>query len=186
LQPLWSTFAVGDSKLLVHRPGDTNPKFTPPPGLWHVPNEATLDPDRASLDLQYGPQHCRVEADIADSKRAKLIYETIGRAGELVEAHVMLMPHLGELWETASGRRGKLSEEPFRLEPGEAGDWFAHHGWRIAAPRQASVIWPALPHNPYRKDGRASAAEGRIVIVLPFNEKVRRHELTIEASVRAP
>jgi hypothetical protein len=90
------------------------------------------------------------------------------------------MPHMGEPWETASGRQAQLGDEPFHLKPGEAGAWFGHHGWRISIPAEASVVWPAIPHNPYRKDGRATAAEGRIVVVLPFSQQVRRHELSLE------
>jgi hypothetical protein len=179
LQPRWSTFSVGDTSLLFHRPGDTRPKFTPPPGLAHVPTEAELVPDGTGLKLSYGSEQCRMEMDISDVRQARLTYETTGASGQPVEAHVTLLPHLGEAWQTASGRRGTLAEEPFRLAAGEAGEWFGHHGWRISIPAGASVVWPVLPHNPYREDGRASAEEGLIVIVLPFSEKVRRHELTV-------
>ena len=42
LQPLWSTFTVGDPGLLKHRPGDENPDFSEPAGLLHVPIAAAL------------------------------------------------------------------------------------------------------------------------------------------------
>jgi hypothetical protein len=180
LQPRWSTFSVGDTSLLFHRAGDTQPKFAPPPGLLHVPAKAQLARDGTGLELSYGSERCRVDVDTSDTARARLVYETAGASAQPVEAHVTLLPHLGEPWETASGRRGSLGEESFRLGPGEAGEWFSHHGWRISMPAGASVTWPVLPHNPYRKDGRAAAEEGLIVISLPFAGDVRRHELTVQ------
>jgi len=180
LQPLWSTFSVGDTALLFHRPGDTQPNFTPPPGLQHVPTGAGLVQDRDVLDLSYGNERCRIEADISNGDRAKLTYQMDGASGRPVAAHLTLLPHIGETWETASGRRGTLGETALRLPQGEAGAWFSHHGWRISLPATASVVWPVLPHNPYRKDGSATAEEGLIVIVLPFSEAARRHALTVE------
>jgi len=180
LQPLWSTFTVGDTALLAHRPGDTNPKFTPPAGLWTTPTAAALEPDGLSLALTYGGQPGRVTVDLSQPERAGLIYEATVEADQRVEAHVTLLPHLGEPWETASGRKGHLGKESLRLAPGEAGGWLAHHGWQISVPPSATVLWPVLPHNPYRKDGHAEPAEGRIVLVLPFDRENRRYELTVK------
>ena len=121
LQPLWSTFVVGDAALLFHRPGDEDPKFTPPKGVSHTPSGAELAADEMRLDLRYGDQPCRVQVDASDPRRAKLIYEIGDLAGEAVQAHVTLLPHLGQSWETASGRRAVLGEEPFRLAAGRGG-----------------------------------------------------------------
>jgi len=40
--------------------------------------------------------------------------------------------------------------------------------------------WPALPHNPYRKDGRAEASEGRLEIRIPFDREHTRYDISIE------
>lgn len=181
LTPRWSTFTKGDLQLLSHRPGDTRPKFTPPAGLKHVPAAAKLAPDKLTLDLTYGGTPCRVGIDVSEPTRAVLTYEVVEESDLPMEAHVTFLPHLGESWHTASGRQQKLGDEPFELAPGEAGRWFAHHGWRVSLPDSATVLWPVLPHNPYRKDGRAVPAEGRIVIALPFSRNVRWHQLTIES-----
>src|ERR1051325_3876104 len=53
LQPLWSTFTVGDTSLLQHRPGDENPDFSEPAGLLHVPSAAALKSDGQVLALEY-------------------------------------------------------------------------------------------------------------------------------------
>lgn len=180
LQPLWSAFTLGDPRLLTHRAGEESPTFTPPAGLLHVPAAATLDGDSLALALRYGDTLCRVSVHLVAPQQARLCYAVEGPIDKPVAAHVPLLPHLGERWETASGQQGTLGAESFQLKAGEAGAWFAHHGWRIGLPPDATVSWPALPHNPYRKDGRAEPAEARIVITLPFRRDLSRQEITVE------
>ena len=43
-----------------------------------------------------------------------------------------------------------------------------HAGVRFGLPAVASVRWPVLPHNPYRRDGHAAPGEGRIVVDVPL------------------
>jgi hypothetical protein len=180
LQPLWSTFTVGDAKLLFHKPGDEDPNFIPPPGILHVPTGAKLIAAENALALQYGSVPARVAVDFLDDTHARLVYRIDVVPQQPVEAHVILMPHLKNKWETASGQSGTLSNQPLQFSPAAAGAWFAHHGWRLSLPPQASVKWPVLPHNPYRKDGHAEADEGRIVVSLPFSKDNPRYELTLE------
>lgn len=181
LQPLWSTFTVGEKALLFHRPGDENPDFVPPEGLRHVPDAAELSPtDPPSLRLHYGPEECQVTVRCEEAGRAVLTYQATVRSGLPVTAQVTLLPHLGEALTTAHGQTFTLGEEGVTLEPGAAGGWIAHHGWRLSVPAESSVIWPALPHNPYRKDGHATAEEGRLVVVLPFSRERTRYEIAVE------
>src|SRR5438132_11362652 len=70
LQPLWSTFTVGDPALLFHKPGDEDPNFIPPPGVRHIPTDAKLDPQRSALDLDYGGGERRGATGISRSSRA--------------------------------------------------------------------------------------------------------------------
>ena len=46
-------------------------------------------------------------------------------------------------------------------------------------PKGSTVTWPVLPHNPYRKDGRATPAEGRIVISIPVSPDVEEQIVTL-------
>lgn len=189
LQPLWSTFTVGDVSLLAREPGDANPNFLPPAGLIHVPSRAALRPKVPALDLAYGDARCRVTVALQKSvagrpDRAKLIYALDHPVERPVAAHLTLMPQMGGRWETASGKRGAIGEERIALAPGEAGAWFAHRGWRVSLPAGASVVWPVLPHQPYARDGRAGIGEGRIVVVLPFDQHVLRHEIVFEVGSR--
>lgn len=180
LQPQWSTFTVGDTSLLYHRPGDIDPKFLPPPGLYHVPTKASLVSNGNAVALTYGEEECRLDVEVRGPKQTRLVYSTAERMHKPVEAHVTLLPHFGEKWRTASGREGVFDKEPVWLGPGESGAWFEHHGWRISIPPEATVSWPVEPHNPYRKDGFAGMDEGMLVAVLPFSEQTRRYELTVD------
>jgi hypothetical protein len=178
LQPLWSTFTVGETSLMKWQPGNENPNFRPPPGLVHIPREAALVPETTTVRLTYADlTPCTVSIKTRDATTAKLIYTA--PPGKDVAAHVTLIPQMKEQWRTASGKGGSLAK-PFELKPGEAGGWIEHHGWRLWLPPQASVTWPALPHNPYTKDGHAEMNEGRIVVTLPFDQKTDKYELTLE------
>jgi hypothetical protein len=68
----------------------------------------------------------------------------------------------------ASGDDAVLGDEAFAWAAGTLGAWIEHGGVRLSVPKIADVRWPVVPHNPYRKDGRAEPSEGRIVIDLPF------------------
>ncbi|MEO6434724.1 MAG: hypothetical protein ABIP55_03045 [Tepidisphaeraceae bacterium] len=184
LQPLWSTFTVGDVSLLKHTPGDESPNFFPPAGkLLHTPSDATLDPENARLELDYNGTKCAVRIDLSDPDKAKVVYSLLSPSVKDVAAHVPLLPKLKETWATASGKSGTLSEEPITLGPGEAGAWFEHRGFRVTLPPQASITWPALPHNPYAKDGKPALADGRIVITLPFSSEQTKQEIAIGVEV---
>ncbi len=168
LQPLWSTFTVGDTSLLKHRPGDENPNFSPPAGLLHVPSKARLEGQGQELRLEYGETQCSVALDLSEQNRARLSYSALPNANSPVEAHLTFLPAFGKKWSTASGKGGRIGAKPFKLTAAEAGAWFEHNGWRVELPQDSSLRWPVLPHNPYRKDGGAEPGEGRIVLTVPF------------------
>jgi hypothetical protein len=199
LQPLWSNFTVGDTSLLRHTPGDEDPDFSAREGLLHVPDEANYEAseDTGRLALTYGEETCTVTVTPVSDTELTLTCEATANSGDRVEGHVTLIPHITEKALTAdlntpkvpppprtggklrfaSGAEETLGEDCIGRE-GEA--WVSHAGWRIHMPEGCKVVWPALPHNPYRKQGQAEPGEGRIVIVLPFSAEVQRHELRIE------
>ncbi len=180
LQPLWSTFTVGDTSLLKHHPGDENPKFSQPAGLLHVPSKATLASDGQRLGLEYGSAECSVVLDVSKPDRARLTFAARAYAPTApVEAHVTFLPAPGTGWRAASGKAGRLGSEPLKLTAAQAGTWFEHNGWRVVLPGKSSITWPVLPHNPYRKDGRAGPEEGRIVLTVPFTGTVTVQEVVV-------
>ena len=83
-------------------------------------------------------------------------------------------------WSTASGKHGTLSDEPFSLTAGEAGEWFQLGEVRVSLPPAATVQWPVLPHNQYRKDGHAEPHEGRIVISIPLTKDATSATVTVQ------
>ena len=180
LQPAWSTFTVGDTRLLQHTPGDTDPDFEPKGELTHVASAAALvrEPE-PGLDLAYGPETCRVRLAVGDEHTLACRLEATCESGLPVAAHLTLLPHLGELLATGGGQELVLGESPIELSPDQVGGWVAHAGWRVRVPACASLHWPALPHNPYRKDGRGEPSEGRLEVRIPFQAGHREHVVTI-------
>jgi hypothetical protein len=182
LQPLWSTFTVGDPSLLKHIPGDEDPDFYPTGFLLHVPDHASVreDEDTPGLILRYGPETCSVTLIPRSDTELNLIYETTSMSGSSVEAHLTLIPHLDRPLRMASGEQIQLEEEPLEWSTKGDGNWIEHAGWRLSLPRGSRAIWPVLPHTPYRKGGEATIEEARLVIALPFSPKISRYEVTLD------
>ncbi|HOB74048.1 MAG TPA: hypothetical protein PKG54_05925 [Phycisphaerae bacterium] len=187
LQPAWSTFTVGDMSLLRHTPGDESPDFRPKGELYHVPKAAKLIREPAlGLDLSYGPQTCRVRIRVKDDRVLECHFEAPDPGKLPVAAHLTLMPHLDKpLW-TGNGQELKLTGEPLELSPGQLHGSLAHAGWTLRLPAVASVHWPALPHNPYRKDGRAQTEEGLIEVRVPLTGEQPHQTLTLEVAPPGP
>ncbi len=181
LQPLWSTFTVGDTSLLKYRPGDENPKFAQPAGLIHIPTKAVIATNGQALTLDYGEVACGVTFEFTVDDTVRLNYAAKPPSkSAAVEAHLTFMPSFGKPWSTASGKSGEVGSKPFKLTAREAGGWFEHNGWRVVLPETSYITWPILPHNPYRKDGRAEPAEGRIVLSLPFARDVTNQSVEVK------
>jgi hypothetical protein len=179
LQPLWGNFTVGDRGLLKHTPGDESPDFTAREGLLHVPDDAAYeaDEDAAQLTLKYGSETCKVTATPETDTTLRLVYEATSVSSKPVYGHVTLLPTVGEALRFASGEEMVLGEGCIGRE-GEA--WVSHKGWKVHLPEGSRVVWPVLPHNPYRKQGQSTVEEGRIVIEMAFSAEAQRQEIRIE------
>ncbi|MBC8868243.1 MAG: hypothetical protein H8E44_02435 [Planctomycetes bacterium] len=181
LQPAWSNFTVGDISLLSHKPGDTSPDFLPKGDLHHVPSAAKLVLDPTfGLDLTYGPETCRIRVQPVDEKTLEYTIEATSNSDLPAAAHLTLLPHMNSTLETGAGQSIKIIDEAVSISPEQLGGQVAYAGYRLHLPPTASLHWPALPHNPYRKDGRATAEEGRIEIRIPLDEARSRHKITME------
>jgi len=75
----------------------------------------------------------------------------------------------------SSGSQVDLTEETIAW----SGDWISHAGWKLSLPEGARLIWPARPHNPYRKGGEANVEESLLVVILPFVEEGEQRELLL-------
>jgi hypothetical protein len=181
LQPAWSTFTVGDAKLLSHTPGDESPDFLPKGELYHVPSAAklVLEPE-PGLDLTYGAETCRLRVTVRDDRSLVYRIEATAESELPVAAHLTLLPHLGEALKTGGGEEVTIGSEPLALSAEQVGGSISYAGFRLRLPPCATLHWPALPHNPYRKDGRASPSEGRIEIRIPFDQERRDYRITLE------
>ena len=180
LQLLWSNFTVGDTSLLAHTPGDQKPDFKPKGPLFHIPSAAGLKKsDPPGLGLVYGEEKCSIEVEPLDDSHLRIRLRATSKSGLPVAAHLILMPHMGQPIRTERTPERVLGEKGFTLTSEEAGGWIAHAGWKLSLPEGSSVTWPVLPHNPYRKDGSATPAEGRIVISIPFSPTIREQVVTL-------
>ncbi|MBI5690555.1 MAG: hypothetical protein HZC55_10710 [Verrucomicrobia bacterium] len=168
LQPGWSTFTLGAMEGLRHRAGDENPAFRPEGGLRHVPQAATLRAEEApSLVLRYGPAVATVRLRLVDDRRAEIEYAVKAADLRPVFAHLPLLPALGAGLQTAGGFHGELGREALALDAARVGSWVEFRGVRYQVPAGTTLHWPVLPHNPYRKDGRAEPEEGRVELRIP-------------------
>jgi hypothetical protein len=181
LQPAWSNFTVGDAGLLQHKTGDINPDFYPRGDLYHIPTTATLVlKPLYGLELLYGEETCRVNVLPRNEQMLEYTLVSALKSGLPVFAHLTLIPNLKKSLETGAGEKFDLDEKPLELAPQKIGGSIMHAGWKINLPDTATLHWPALPHNPYRKDGSAELEEGRIEIRIPFDADHTRYSLTVE------
>ena len=181
LQPLWSTFTVGDTSLMVNTGDQSDPNFGPFEGLLHIPADITLgDSDEApALSLNYGNETCKVTTHPEDDGTLTLIYEATSNSGMEVEGHITLIPHLGEPLASSGGSVEKLGEEAVEWS-GSKGGWVEHAGWRLSLPEGSRLVWPVHPHNAYRKLGDATVEISRIAIALSFSKELSCYELKLE------
>lgn len=176
LQPLWSTFTVGDTSLLRHTPGDESPSFRPDIDLLWTPTAASLsaESDESILSLEYGDTPCSVAVRPLEDGSFALSYRA--PKGEQAEAHVPFLMRASVVT-TESGEAYDLDEEDLELTSEKVGAYFDFGGLRVTMPEGAALTWPARQHNPYTKDGHSSLSNAKLVLVLPFTE---REEYRIE------
>jgi hypothetical protein len=182
LQPLWSSFTVGDTALLEHVPGDEDPDFSVRPGLLHVPDRAQLDSSGEDIRLQldYGATECSIVLvqEGEDEMRIELAQRTDERAKATnsagpVQAHLTLMPRIGQPLRAHDGSELALGASEIIIDAVEGG-WIEHGNWRLTLPSGSRCCWPVLPHNPYRKDGLATIEEARLVVSIPLPDESSR------------
>lgn len=182
LQPFWSNFTCGDTSGLKHAPGEENPDFRPKGGLIHIPSAAALNPDRdqPGVELTYGDARCRLIVRPIDEKRLALVHEVTGDLGGPLEGHVVFLPRLNAVLNTAAGKSARLKDGTIDWKSTDIGPWLTYDGIRVSIPAGATLSWPKKRHNPYKKDGSSTLAEARLVLCLPFSPKTPKHEVLIE------
>ncbi|OGV66555.1 MAG: hypothetical protein A3K19_23870 [Lentisphaerae bacterium RIFOXYB12_FULL_65_16] len=178
LQPYWSTFTVGDPELLKHTPGDINPNFTPDIDLLWTPDMASVnvEPRALRLALKFGPADLnrqighgpfRVRAE-ADAAGEALTLTFTAPRGRRAEAHLP-MPYRGANVACGDGRRIRLGEEALVLPAAEVGGHIVYYGLKVTIPEGSRLLWPVLPHDPYKRDGSAELSSGKLVLAMPFD-----------------
>lgn len=206
MQPAWSNFTVGDMSLLQHVPGDENPRFTPRGPLYHIPHVADLiRRPHPGIELWYGQEYCKVLVEVVDDSTLDYIVQstTLGQLPALAHLTLMPIPHPEQRYDsmgrprphsddwqqqavlkTAAGLEQKLTDQRLDLTPQQIGPWIEYSGYRVRLPESASLHWPALPHNQYRKGGEARLHEARIEIRIPMNRTDQNKAYYLEERVR--
>ncbi len=181
LQPLWSNFTVGDVSRMKHKLGDEEPEFLVS-DLRHVPDEAAIEQSESELTvrLSYGNVEGSVTLMDRSDDELGVIYTIESGGDESVEGHLTLMPRPGGLLKLSAGDAIPLGEQPFAWSVAGQAGYVEHNGWRLLLPAGTRVEWPAIPHNPYKKGGEGDAADGRIVVVMPFVEERTRFEMVLQ------
>jgi len=194
LQPYWSTFTVGDPALLAHTPGDTAPNFLPDVDLLWTPDMASInvEPRALRMALKYGPADLnrqighgpyRVRAGLDDAG-AVLTLTFRAPRGRRAEAHLPLL-YRGTRLFAADGRRITLGSDTLSLTAAELGGEVLYYGLRVGLPEGSRLLWPALPHNPYKSDGSAGLSSGKLVVAMPF-ESTDTHTVTLSHQPAVP
>lgn len=124
LQPLWSSFTVGDTSLLYHAAGDEEPditpRFTPRAGLLHVPDSAELVAGGSTVQLHYGETACRIELRVENDRELIIALAVTTPTLVPITAHITLIAHLNKALQSAVGHCDTLGEEAL--------DWPDPHG----------------------------------------------------------
>lgn len=167
MQPLWSTFTVGDCALLTPDFGNANPDFTPAIPLKWTPVSAALDlaGPVSGLTLKCGGADCRVSVEPREDGALAVTYQAPADAG--VEAHLPLMYRPGGL-RLADGSRRSVGEQDLTLTAEEAGGHVSYGQLALTMPPGTRLVWPARQHNPYAKGGESSLSAAKLVLVMPF------------------
>ena len=179
LQPLWSTFAVGDTDLLKHTLGDEDPDLVPDIDLLWTPDlgSINLEPRALRMALKYGPEDLnrqighgpyRVRAEVGDDVHT-LTLSFRAPIGRNACAHLPLL-YRGDQLVCTDGRRVALTEKPIDLGAADIGGYFVYEGLKISFASLMRLRWPVLPHNPYKFDGSAELESGKLVVVMPFDD----------------
>ena len=182
LQPFWSSFTVGNTEQLRHKPGDEAPIFKPTGDLIHAPAWARLEPDETAprLSLGYGREQCRLVVRPSNNRQLTLVYEATCRSQKPVEGHVTFLPPRNSVLRTAAGKSAKLGESALAWPSADIGAWFQYGNVRVSAPAGSRLVWPMKRHNPYKKDGSSSLEDARLVLCLPFSSSVSKMGVTLQ------
>ena len=187
LQPLLSTFTVGDRDQLHHTPGDTDPNFLPDVDLlWYATEAKLLSHGPAQgLALGYREQACTVTVTPVDDQHMTVRFESDCRSGKDTEAHLPFLRRKGMV-KAKSGLRARMGPEPFTWAADRAGGLFRLGDLRVAMPKGSRLVWPALIHNPYKKDGSSGYSSGRLVLCLPLTAAAPRAEVSLRIAQDPP
>jgi len=119
---------------------------------YHLPQSSGLQMDGARDRLSVAFNTFFSDLYVGKPSERELPFEFIisGKGTPPDEAWLTLQLVLrpGEALKTATTSI-KLSADPVSLGPEQIGDVIRHHGWTLKVAREARLVWPVYPYNPY-------------------------------------
>jgi len=130
------------------------------------------------LSLAYNTFFSDLYATAAD-KTVSLRFAISGRGtpGADTRLNMQLCLKAGEVIETGAGKKLVLGTERVELPPSDLGGRIVHRGWTLEFPRNATLIWPVYPHNPYADvpETNIAYAVGRLTVPLVLKAQTGRY-----------
>ena len=163
--------------------------------LVHMPLSSRLQmgENEDRLSLAYNTFFSDLYAAAA-GKTLSLRFAISGRGtpGPDTRLNMQLCLKAGEAIETGAGRKVVLGADRVELPPAELGGRIVHRGWTLEFPKNATLIWPVYPHNPYSDSPETNIAYavGRLTVPLALKAQpgryVRANELELAFLLRVP
>jgi hypothetical protein len=154
-----------------------------PGQLIYMPLSSRLQMSAAQdrLSLAYNTFFSDLFVPAPSSNRLSFRFLITGRGDPAPEQHLNLQLcfRVGEVLETATGKKFVLGVEQLELSPADIGGWIRHRGWKLSVDPAAQIVWPVYPHNPYANGPEQSPkhAVGRLTV--PLRLKPQSEDWTV-------
>jgi hypothetical protein len=133
------------------------------------------------LSLAYNTFFSDLLIPVPSGNQLAFRFRITGRGDPAPEQHLnlQLCLRVGEVLETAAGKRFALGAERLDLSPEDIGGWIRHRGWKLSVDPAAQLAWPVYPHNPYGNGPEKAPkhAVGRIIV--PLGLKPQSEDWTV-------
>jgi hypothetical protein len=147
--------------------------------------------DRLSLGYNTFWADLLVPEPSSNGVKLRFVINGRGKPAEDLRINLQLALKAGEALETGAGRSITLSGEKLDLSPEDLGGSIRHNGWTMKLDRDARLIWPVYPQNPYADapETQLRYAVGRLTIPLHLQQQsghyVRPNEKQVELEITA-
>lgn len=140
--------------------------------------------DRLSLAYNTFFSDLYVPQPSEDRVSLRFVITGRGRSAEDPALQLQLRLKAGEPLETGAGRSVTLSETKVNWGSAELGGSIRHRGWTLKLDRDARLVWPVYPFNPYRNAPETSLDQAVAVLSVPLRLNPRNERAYIRPNVQ--